>query len=196
VAPSAFVIAADGGADWALAMGLVPAIVIGDMDSISEEAMLRLRKTGAEFHAHSRDKDQTDLELAMDMALRRDPEDILIVNAMGGRWDMTLANVLLLSAERFHSAGIRIVDGSQCIRIIGSNQQVVIAGRIGDTLSLIPLDRRVRGVRVTGAAWPLDGEALDRGSTRGVSNRFTSTEVAVSVKSGLLACVHIRSEAS
>ena len=194
VDPSALVIAADGGADWALSMGLVPTIVIGDMDSITKESMQRLRDAGTEFHEHPRDKDQTDLELAMDMALRHDPEDILIVNAMGGRWDMTVANVLLPTSERFRSTAVRIVGGNQCIRLIGDGQQVVIAGRVDDTLSLIPLDRKVRGVRVTGAAWPLNGEVLERGSTRGISNRFISAEVTVSVTSGLLACVHIRSK--
>jgi len=189
------VIAADGGADLALAMGMVPAIVIGDMDSISADAARRLREAGAAFHPHPRDKNQTDLELALDLALQHAPSDITVLNAMGGRWDMSLANVLLLSSRRVLGVNITIVDGSQYIRLIADGQRIALTGRDGDTLSLIPLDPVITGVTVTGVAWPLTGEDLVRGQTRGVSNRFTSTEVMISLDTGRLICVHIRTAA-
>src|SRR5512135_2629982 len=91
------ILCADGGTRHALALELKPATVIGDLDSITEAERRRLEGEGVAFRKHPRDKDETDLQLALHDALERAPSAILIVGALGERLDHTLGNIGLLA---------------------------------------------------------------------------------------------------
>src|SRR5687768_15193697 len=90
-------IAADGGALALLRAGLLPRLVIGDMDSLDAASLAELAERGVELRRYPREKDETDLELALLHAAAAGATAIDILGALGGRWDHTLANVALLA---------------------------------------------------------------------------------------------------
>lgn len=183
------IIAADGGAKHCLELGLRPAYVVGDMDSLSPEDIEELKSRGAQFLVFPARKDFTDLELALQHARELHPDEILIYGALGARWDQTAANLFLPGA--YPDLSIRLVDGRQEIYYIRAGASRSIEGAPGDTVSLVPLSGAAQGITTQDLEYPLDDEDLVFGSTRGVSNILLKSPATVSLKSGLLLCIVI-----
>ena len=186
-------IAADGGARNALSIGVLPQIVIGDLDSLCAADRLRLEQTNAQFIVYPAHKDYTDLELAIRHALERGATEIIIVSALGGRWDQSLANILLLTLPELKNVPTRIVDQRESITAIRDRAE--IAGRAGDTLSLIALRGDARGVSIEGCEYPLKEAVLPFGATLGISNVFVEPVATVTVQAGIVLAIHTRSDA-
>jgi thiamine pyrophosphokinase len=190
VADDDLIIAADGGAARALAWGLVLDLVIGDMDSLRDEDRAALIALGCTFVVHPRAKDETDLELAVTYAAHHGAEEIVILGALGGRLDHMLANVLLLALPELAGDPVRIVDGAMQALLASSSKPAILQGNPGDLVSLLPVGGDVQGVTTSGLAWGLQGDTLEFGFTRGVSNEMTATEARIEVESGSLLVVH------
>ena len=189
--PHDFIIAADGGAEHCMGMGITPALIIGDLDSILPETLKKFQAGGTEIRQYPAKKDMTDLELALDTARDKDAEEIIILGALGGRWDMSLANVMLMTGQGAADIRIRMIDGEQEITLIKGEEKVLFHGQKGDTLSLIPLCGDVMGVSLEGLEYPLKNECLRFGAARGVSNVMCGNTASVNVKQGQLLCVLI-----
>ncbi len=189
VHPGDLLIAADGGARLLRENDLVPDYVIGDFDSLTALELAQLEANDVQLQRHPVDKDETDLELALHFALEHKPDEILILAALGGRWDQSLANILLLANPMWRSVLITLVDGSQRINLIAPNHDHQIVGKSGDTVSLIPIGNKATGVTTHGLQWGLDDEMLEFGTTRGVSNVIIATKASVAIREGLLVCV-------
>lgn len=187
VHPDGLVIAADGGTRHAWAAGLDPDVVIGDLDSLTEDERERLTAAGARIVAVPPRKDETDLELALLHAARQGADEIVILGALGGRLDQTIANLLLLALPELREIDVRVVAGRQTAFLI--RDEVLVEGRPGATLSLIPLGGDAAGVTAEGVEWTLDDETLHFGPARGVSNVLTAERAFVRVRRGLLLCV-------
>jgi len=115
-------IAADGGARLLRNNDLVPDYVIGDFDSLTAIELAQLEANNVQLQRHPVDKDETDLELALHFALEHEPEEILILAALGGRWDQSLANILLLANPKWRGMPITLVDGSQHMNLIAPSR--------------------------------------------------------------------------
>ncbi len=183
-------IAADGGALNARKhLALAPHVLIGDFDSLDETTRTWCADAHTEFIQHPREKDETDLELALALAQKRGATTITILGALGGRLDQALANVLLL----VQPATARIAA-----KIAGTDfdawlawDHATITGQIGETVSLIPLTANVTGIITTGLRYPLRNETLALGSARGVSNELVGEQATVVFTRGLLLVVHL-----
>ena len=183
-------IAADGGAVNARRfLNLAPHIVIGDFDSIDDDTRAWCEQAYTEFVQHPREKNETDLELAIDLAITRGATDITILGALGGRFDQTMANALLL---------VKPAQAHIVARIAGADfdawiawDRASISGKIGETVSLIPLSERAEGIVTSGLRYPLRNETLYLGSPRGVSNELIEEQARVSFANGLLLVVHL-----
>ncbi len=184
------IIGADGGAAQALRWGLWPHLVIGDMDSLPTETRTGLEDHGCRFVIHPRAKDETDLELALTYAAQQGAEEIVIMGALGGRLDHTLANIFLLALPDLEGILVRIVDGNQKVRLVRAGGVAYIEGRPGDLVSLLPLGGRASGVSTLGLAWTLADDTLDFGLTRGVSNEMTSPVARIEIEKGMLLVLH------
>lgn len=184
------IIAADGGADVCLALGITPSLIIGDLDSISPDAQRHFETAGVEFSKHPANKDQTDLELAVNAAISFGAVRLTICCAMGGRWDMTAANMQLLLSPQLKHLSALITDGRQHMRLLRAGDRFAFNGHQGDTLSLIPIGDAVRGISAAGVVWPLVNDVLYPWQSRGVSNQFTNDTAIVSVTEGHLLCIH------
>ncbi|MBI3168536.1 MAG: thiamine diphosphokinase [Chloroflexi bacterium] len=187
IRPDDFILCADGGTRHAIALGITPNAVIGDMDSLPSNFQPSI--FDGELILFPKDKSETDLELSINHALTLNPDQILILAALGGRIDQILANISLLSDLRLSTFDIRLTDGVE--ELFFCRDQVKVDGRSGDIVSLIPWQGEVTGVFTENLRWHLHYETLYPDKTRGISNEMTSDVAAVSIKSGLLLVTHI-----
>ena len=187
ILPDDHLIAADGGARHMFGLGLSPSVIIGDFDSLSED---HIPKTaGIEMIRHSPRKNETDLELAVFLAMKRGAHTVLIFGALGKRWDMTIANLFLGARPEFQSMDIRLIDGNQEIRILREEKTYLFFGEKGHIISFIPMGGDVQGVRSWGLEYPLEDDTLSLGSGRGVSNSFSEEKASIRFRSGRLICI-------
>jgi len=182
---SSLVIAADSGLDRAMELGLAVDLIVGDLDSASPPALAAYAQVPRE--EHPRDKDATDLDLALQAADRAGAQRVVVVGGHGGRLDHLLANAALLCAPRFAHLDIEWVAGHARVRVV--HDAVELHGSVGETVSLVPFGGPVHGVTTTGLRWRLDHEDLDPGSTRGVSNEFVRPVATVRVDAGTLLAI-------
>jgi thiamine pyrophosphokinase len=188
--PDDVLIAADGGLRYLFELGLLPSLLIGDLDSADPDEVARAAGAGVRIERHPIDKDETDLELAILRAAEEGYLRILIVGALGGRLDQTLANLALLSDPRFAHIDLHLDDGVEEAFLIRA--QAAIAGSPGDRVSLLPVQGDAAGVTTQALAYPLSAETLYPYRTRGISNRMLADQAQVSLTAGLLLCIHTR----
>ena len=184
------IISADGGLRHIREIELKPDLVIGDLDSISKEDSKWISENHIETRKFPEKKDQTDLELALLAAVDIGGDPITVVGALGGRIDQTLTNIFLLLMPELQNADVRLDDGLEELFLIQSHGSVT--GKKGDTVSLLPLLSPVMGIRTKGLKFPLKDEILFPERSRGVSNEMDSDKAEVSMKSGVLLCIHTR----
>jgi thiamine pyrophosphokinase len=187
--PDDLIIAADGGAHHCRALNLRPDMVIGDFDSLTEEEVKALQERGVKTSRHPTRKDETDLELALIYAAGLGVDQVLVFGAIGSRWDMSLANVLLLAHKKLSELRVSLVDGPHEILLIRAGENLRIQGQHGDTVSLIPVTGEARGINTQGLEYPLSEGTLRFGSSRGISNVLLDEEASISLENGLLLCV-------
>jgi thiamine pyrophosphokinase len=180
------VVAADKGLEHALALGLEVSLAVGDFDSASPEAVAAAQDAGTRIERHPHAKDATDLELALDAAAALAPVRILVLAGTGGRLDHELSLLLLLGSERYSEIEIDALVGFARVLVVRGSR--TLHGTPGELVSLLPLGR-AEGVTTEGLEYPLRGETLDAGSSRGVSNVFESETGRVSVERGVLLAV-------
>ncbi len=185
------IIAADGGARYCRLLGLTPDYIIGDFDSLAAQELETFQADGSQVIRHPARKDYTDLELSVRHARLLGADEIIVLGALGARWDQTLANLLLPAADDFAGAQVRLLDGNQEVVLLRGGDRLTVYGAAGDTLSLIPLAGDAVGIRTTGLEYPLAGETLAFGSTRGISNTLLAESAAIELEAGLLLCVII-----
>ena len=188
-AAAARVICADGGALHAQALGLRPHAIIGDMDSLTPQQVAAFAADGALIKRYPPEKDETDLELALLHCAEIGAESVAILGGLGGRFDQTLANILLLTHPAFGALGITVVDGEQLIRLLRPGAHA-IGGASGDTISLIPLSASVEGITTEHLKYALDGDTLHLGPARGISNVMLRPQATVTISRGLLLLTH------
>lgn len=181
------VIAADGGTNLLAKAGRRPDVVIGDMDGVTAETQRDLERAGIEIERYPTEKAQTDGELALDAAVKRGADEVLIVGAFGGpRLDHMAGNLMLLAHEDFAAIDVALVTERSTFRSLLGPGTLELEGAAGDWVTLEPLSDRARGIATDGLRYPLRHEELRRGSTRGVSNELTASRGSVEVGDGLL----------
>lgn len=183
------IIAADGGARLALECGLIPQVVVGDMDSLMPSELKVLEARGAVIERYSVHKNETDLELALLAAVARQVQEIRIFGSLGNRIDQEIANIYLLMLPALAGFDVRIVSGAQTLWLIGPGRHV-LHGAAGDTVSLLPIGGDAVGVVTEELFYPLRAETLFMGPARGVSNVMNGAEAWVTLAEGHLLVVH------
>ena len=179
------VVAADSGYDHALARGVGVDVLVGDLDSISPAGLDHARDTGVSISSFPRDKDATDLELAIRTAVDRGATYIDIHGGEDGRIDHLLSVALSLSHNRWNATGIAWHTRTGTVRKVTSDQPLLGSASVSDTVSLVPVGE-VLGVTTTGLRWPLKDARLERGTSLGMSNEAESDSISVTVDEGVL----------
>jgi len=181
------VVAADGGVDHALEMGLTVDVAVGDFDSVSAAGLAAAIDSGARVVRFPAKKDATDLELALDEAASLAPERVLVIGSPGGRLDHLFGALLILGSERYARFELDAHFGSATAHVVRSERR--LSGEIGELISLFALHGVAEGVTAEGLVYPLRGEPLEPGSGRGVSNAFAAPTARIAVESGVLIAV-------
>jgi thiamine pyrophosphokinase len=180
-------ICADGGARYIYALGLTPDLIVGDMDSLNGEMQRDFVGQGSRIMRYPEVKDETDSQLAIEMAFMMMPDEIRIYGALGARIDHTLANLALLSAAAKRGIETRLVD--QWCEIFLIRQKAVVDGEIGQTVSLFALGADVTGVTLEGFEYPLRNATITPTKPIGISNRLTAARGIIAVGSGDLLAI-------
>lgn len=183
----ALIIGVDGGAEYALACGLSVDIALGDFDSISERGLAELERCGVRLERHRPDKDATDLELGLDFALALSPRRLLVIGSAGGRVDHAFGQLLLLASDAYRDVEVDAQLGRAVVHVIWRERS--LQGEPGELVSLFALGGPAVGVVTEGLVYPLRGEVLAPGSSRGIANVFAAARARVTLERGVLLAV-------
>jgi thiamine pyrophosphokinase len=179
------VIAADSGHENAIALGFDVDVIVGDFDSLSPGSPVA---GGTRRVRHPEDKDATDLELALELAVAEAPRRIVLVGAEGGRFDHELAALTVVGSPRW--AGVPEIEWVRSdAHVYVIRKTIRIQGDPGAYVSLLAVGGDAVGITTTGLVWALKGETLRSGSSRGASNQFGSPEATIRVEEGALVAV-------
>jgi thiamine pyrophosphokinase len=174
------IVGADAGVDHARAAGLAVTLAVGDFDSAVSPGDVPVER-------HPREKDATDLELALDRAVARGATRVTVVGGHGGRLDHFIANALLLASPRFADVEIDAWVGHAHVTVVRRSTE--LRGRVGSLCTLLAIGGDARGVTTNGLRYPLNDDELRAGSSRGVSNELTEERAAVTVTTGTLLAI-------
>ncbi|MBI3586230.1 MAG: thiamine diphosphokinase [Ignavibacteriales bacterium] len=175
-----FIVCADGGANTAAKLGIQPNAIVGDLDSIHAEALVKFHKIPTH---ESADENSTDLEKAVAWTIQQQYDHITIIGGFGKRLDHTVGNLGVMP-KFYPDAIIRFIDDLGEVSYVG--RHISFEAKRGDIISLIPLSR-CEGVTTQGLQYALDNEALELGVREGTSNVVMSSSVSIKVKKGHLA---------
>jgi thiamine pyrophosphokinase len=175
-----YLIAVDGGLNSCFALGLSPNLIIGDLDSAKSEVISLFEKIPRKTFPP--DKDKTDLELAIDHALELGAKRMTVFGALGGRSDHLIFNAHLLAR---HPGKLFFENDDELLFVI--NKKVELTCRVGQTLSLLPLNGPVTGITTQGLKWELKNGKLDK-YFMGISNLVLQPHVTIEVGEGDLLC--------
>lgn len=184
IADSDYIIGVDSGTKHILELGFVPNIVVGDLDSIDTKTLDTIKKLKIKIIKFDSRKDFTDTEIALNQAMKENPENIIIIGGIGDRIDHTLGNIHLLKCAIENGYKAKIVNKGNEIQLV--KDFITIVGNKNDVVSLIPLTNEVNGIVTENLFYPLKDETLSIGTTRGISNVLIEDYATIQVKSGLL----------
>ena len=171
-----YIICADGGYNHAKRYGITPDIIIGDMDSVKVDI------TDENTVIYPKEKDFTDGELAVHLAIEKGCEEIVLLGMTGSRLDHTIANICLLKSIYENGKKGYIADKNNKIYYI--NRYLELNGLNGKTVSLLPMGGDLEGISNSGFYYPLNNETICFGSTRGISNVITDDKANIKLTSG------------
>ena len=185
------VIVADRGVMVAKELNIIPDYVVGDFDSGDTTAVEYFK---SQFEIYGKpmvrtfnpEKDETDTELAISLALTLNPKEIILLGATGTRLDHTMANIELLYRIMASGVRARIIDEYNVISIHDKEITLKRDTAFGDYFSLIPFTDNVKGLSISGAKYELENYILSSGSSLGISNEFNKNTVKISFNSGIL----------
>ncbi len=177
-------VAADSGLYLAERLGLAVAVAVGDFDSVDAETLERFAASGTEIDRHHPAKDRTDLELALDRARALRARRVVVLAGGGGRLDHLIGNALLLGSPRYAGMTIDACFGPARLHVV--RDHVELLGEVGEIVTLLALHGPVDHITTEGLLYPLKGESLQPGSTRGLSNELVSPPARVQVGEGTL----------
>lgn len=180
---SDMIICADGGAKHIINTGIIPDVIVGDMDSIPKDVLKTYENMNIKLYKHPVKKDKTDTELAVDYAIEHGSTEVILLGVTGTRLDHTLANIMLLYKLLKNNIKAKIIDSHNEISIIDKSGQ--IEKGIYPYVSLIPLTVNENKVTLKGFEYETYEEHFKLGSSYGISNSLVKDKGDVYIEDGL-----------
>ena len=181
------VVAADSGAQRLGQLGVLPHVVIGDLDSLPGDELFRLKSVGVEFEPHPAPDQRTDGDVAIEYALKRGATSIIIVGLFGGpRYDHAVANLYLLTHPSLKQIPTWTVDGWTALTVLNGDgvAQAQFRGQIGDYVTITAVSETVEGITTVGLKWPLSNATFKRGLNEGTSNELINNQAMIQITTG------------
>lgn len=181
------ILGVDGGAIRILDQGIVPDMAIGDFDTIGEEGIWRLQQAGVKMEQYPSHKDLTDTEIAIEVAVALEPDEIILYGALGSRMDHTLANLQLLQKAQLAGVWMQIESKQNRVFLLSEQfPQVTISRDHFRFMSLLPMSEKVTGITLEGFMYPLHEATIEMGMAIGVSNEFLHETGTIALRQGKL----------
>ena len=177
-------IAADGGALLLEKIGLNADIILGDLDSLDKRDIERFKNKKIDIIKYPVEKNETDGELAINYCIKNDYDKVILIFALGGRFDQQFANIFLLEYAKKNNLKAEIREAFLEIALVDGNKTFNDKKEWG--LSLLPLDKKVENVSIKGCKYSLDSFDLLRNKTRGISNVICKDKARISHEKGEL----------
>ena len=185
-----FVIGVDRGAYWLLRHGLTPHVAIGDFDSTIVSEFNLIKKKISDVRAFPSEKDQTDLELAVDYAIGLKPKELIIYGAIGNRFDHTIVSVNLLEKLMKNKIDAKMRDQYNELFLLESRRTILKSPRY-TYLSLLPYSSKAV-VTISGVLYSVTKHTFYRNSSLGVSNEIVGKQAEIIVHSGIVLVIQSR----
>jgi len=176
------VIAIDGGYQMCGKLGIKPAVLIGDFDSLNPDEKKQIEASGIKVISHPQNKNETDTELALQYCLQNGIKEVCIYNTLDGRFDHALALVQNLLEAHLANIKCRIVSSSQIVFLLDERTKTDFP--IGTILSLLAIFPSATFISSHGLLYPLDEITLFNWQSRGISNSVTEPEQTITLKNG------------
>jgi len=182
------ILCADGGANYAYKMGIIPAYIVGDMDSILPPVVDYYKEQGVEFRRYPQRKDFTDTQLILALAEELNADEIVFLGSLGKRLDHTLSN--LYCGGELALKGRKVWHCTENYSAYLVNQEITISGEVGDIVSVLALTDQAKGVYEEGFEYPLQNVILKKWNPYAISNVLAENEGVIKVREGLLLVIH------
>ena len=189
-----FIICADGGSYLAYLLGIRPDMIVGDVDSIDKELIEKFRKSNSDIiiAKFPKNKDKSDLELALERAVILKPNEIIILAGLGKRIDHELTNILLMLGQKEYLYKIKFLSNNSELFTLSKN--TVIKNKKGKVLTLIPLTAVIKNVNTDGLKYEIKNKNLMWGNSLTLSNIIMKKEAKIEHDGGILICVITQDE--
>lgn len=181
--PHDYVIGVDRAAYWLIRQGRVPDVAIGDFDSVTKEEFRQIKKSVSSLRQFPKEKDQTDMELAVFHAMEKSPTDVLIFGGTGSRLDHSMATWQLLDVLRMAHIPHVLVNRKNRIRLVGISRTILFSGGEYRYVSILPFTKAII-LTLSGFRYNISKTTLVRGTTRGISNEIAGGHAEVIIHSG------------
>lgn len=186
------IIAADHGLTAADRFDIDLDFIVGDFDSVSEAVLAKYREKSTPIETFPTEKDKTDTQIAIELALMHNPSRIDVIGATGSRQDHVLANIHLLMLPLQLGIEACILDPNNKIYLKKESFTIKRSLQFGDYVSLLPFTVKVSGLTLQGFKYPLDNLTLLPGSSLGISNEIKEEEARVELTQGILLVIEAR----
>ena len=188
-----YIIVVDGALSLAHRIGLSFHALVGDFDTVSSKIKdLYKDDSSIYFEQHSPRKNETDTQLALDIALEKGASDITILGGTGGRLDHFFGNVHILKRALEHQIPCSLVDEQNKIQLIKGSYTISKINQYGTYVSLIPFTEKVTGITLKGFAYPLSNATISSGETIGISNEIVEEYGSITMEEGIFICIESR----
>ncbi|MCK8827221.1 thiamine diphosphokinase [Natroniella acetigena] len=175
---------ADGGAEYAYELGLVPELILGDFDSISKKVLNYYRTKGVRLKKYPSEKDKTDSQILLEFLVEHEFEKVVIFAGLGGGLDHVLGNLYLLGKFSKFDINLSLVSPSEIIEVI--SEQKIIKHQQDKRISFLPFTSKATGIDLEGFKYELTDGVMTRGDTLGLGNLITEEEAVIKLETGKL----------
>ena len=187
------IIAGDRGLEALYQLKIIPNHVVGDFDSVSPEILKFYKKQSQIiFHTYHAEKDNTDTDIALNLAIQLKSSKITILGALGRRMDHALANIHILKDGLEANIPCQMIDEHNRIYLINKEMTLEKDKVYGKYVSLIPLTSTVEGLTLAGFKYPLHDYTLPIGTSLGISNEIVTDTAHIEMKNGILIVIESR----
>lgn len=187
------IIAVDNGLDALNKLNIFPNHIVGDLDSVNQ-SLIKSYKNNPKIniHQYQPEKDYTDTDIALKLAISLRSSHIALIGALGKRMDHALANIHILLVALNANIPCELLDDNNRIYLVNSTHTIEKLNIYGKYISLIPLTSSVEGLTLTGFKYPLDNYSLTIGKSLGISNEIIDDTATIFLKKGILIVIESR----
>lgn len=190
--PVTCLIGADRGIEFLKRAEMVPDYIVGDFDSAGSETLSHFRKKGVEIRAFKPEKDDTDTQIAVNLAMEKGNTCIYILGGTGSRLDHVLGNIQILGQTAEAGIECYLIDEHNRIRVINNKISIKKAEQYGNFVSIVAHTTEVKGLDLVGFYYPLSNYTMSCNQALGLSNEIIAEEAFISVTEGALIVIESR----